>query len=70
MRLRNISGIIIIDFINMKEMNNIKELISYLEHELSKDETKVTYVDMTPLGLVELTRKKESKPLILSDFGL
>jgi ribonuclease G len=67
-RLRNISGIIIIDFINMKEIESIKELLDYLKKQLDKDEVKVTFVDMTPLGLVELTRKKEAKPLTLQDF--
>ena len=67
-RLRNISGIIIIDFINMKEIESIKELLDYLKKQLDKDEVKVTFVDMTPLGLVELTRKKEAKPFTLQDF--
>lgn len=67
-RLRNISGIIIIDFINMKQIESIKELLDYLKNQLIKDEVKVTFVDMTPLGLVELTRKKEAKPLTLQDF--
>lgn len=67
-RLRNISGIIIIDFINMKSSDSIRELIEYLKTELSRDEIRVTYVDMTPLGLVELTRKKEARPLAINDF--
>ena len=67
-RLRNISGIIIIDFISMKKAESIKELIDHLKRQLEKDEVRVTYVDMTPLGLVELTRKKEAKPLSVQDF--
>lgn len=68
LRLRNISGIIIIDFINLKSSEDIKELINHLKVELSKDEKRVTYVDMTSLGLVELTRVKGERPLTLSDF--
>lgn len=68
LRLRNMSGIIIIDFINLKSSEDIKELINHLKVELSKDEKRVTYVDMTSLGLVELTRVKGERPLTLSDF--
>jgi len=69
LRLRNISGIIIIDFISMKDTENIRELIGYLKSFLSFDEKRVTYVDMTPLGLVELTRVKGERPLTLADFN-
>lgn len=67
-RLRNISGIIIIDFISMKEAEYNNELIKCLKAELENDEVSTKYVDITPLGLVELTRKKISRPLALSDF--
>ena len=67
-RLRNFSGIIIIDFINMKDNNKISELISYLKNELSKDEVVVKYVDITALGLVEITRKKILSPYSLKMF--
>ena len=69
LRLRNISGIIIIDFISMKDTEDIRELIGYLKSFLSFDEKRVTYVDMTPLGLVELTRVKGERPLTLADFN-
>ena len=69
LRLRNISGIIIIDFISMKDTEYIRELIGYLKSFLSFDEKRVTYVDMTPLGLVELTRVKGERPLTLADFS-
>ena len=52
----------------MKKAESIKELIDHLKRQLEKDEVRVTYVDMTPLGLVELTRKKEAKPLSVQDF--
>lgn len=69
LRLRNLSGIIIIDFISMKDADDIRELVGYLKGELSRDEKRVTYIDMTPLGLVELTRVKGEKPLTLADFS-
>ena len=68
LRLRNMSGIIIIDFINLKDAEDIKELINHLKAELLKDEKRVTYVDMTSLGLVELTRVKGERPLTMADF--
>ncbi len=68
LRLRNISGIIIIDFISMKDADDIRELINCLKTALSQDEKRVTYIDMTPLGLVELTRVKGERPLTIEDF--
>lgn len=62
LKLRNLSGIIIVDFINMK--NNEKEqLINYLKHLCKKDSVKTDVIDITPLGLVEITRKKINKTL-------
>ena len=52
----------------MKQSENVRELVEHLKREIAKDEIKVNYVDMTSLGLVELTRKKESHPLTLNDF--
>lgn len=63
LRLRNISGIIIIDFIDMKQEEHRKELLSYLKQEVQTDPVPVQVVDMTKLELVELTRKKVSKSL-------
>ena len=63
LKLRNLSGIIIIDFIsqNTKEQDN--ELLSYLSSLVRKDSIKTHVIDMTPLGLVEVTRKKIHKSL-------
>jgi len=61
--LRNLSGIILIDFIDMKEEENNNELINYLRTLASCDSVKTTVVDMTALGLIEITRKKMHKPL-------
>lgn len=62
-RLRNLSGIIIIDFIDMELKKNKELLMEELEEYFKKDPVKTTLVDMTALGLVEVTRKKVRKPL-------
>lgn len=61
-RLRNLSGIIIIDFIDMESPDLQKELLCCLEKEIQKDSVRTVLVDMTKLQLVELTRKKVKKP--------
>ena len=63
LRLRNISGIIIIDFIDLKNKEDKQELLSYLSQQVKADPIPVQVVDMTKLDLVELTRKKVSKNL-------
>lgn len=62
-RLRNLSGMILIDFINMDLAEHKEALIRVLKEELSKDSVKTNYIDTTGLGLVELTRKKVRKSL-------
>jgi ribonuclease G len=57
-RLRNLSGIIIVDFINMKNSDQEVELLNYLRDLTAADPVPTKVVDMTPLGLVEITRKK------------
>lgn len=63
LRLRNISGIIIVDFINMDNKEYEKKLILELKQLLKLDSVPSNYVDMTSLGLVEITRKKVRKPV-------
>ncbi len=63
LRLRNISGMIIVDFINMKSKEYMDELVSVLKEEIKKDSVTCTFMDVTKLGLVELTRKKTYKSL-------
>lgn len=63
LRLRNLSGIIVVDFIDMEEALKRKQLISFLSEQIRLDPVKTTFVDMTKLNLVELTRKKVRKPL-------
>ena len=58
LRLRNISGIIIVDFINMNHMSHKNELLSILKEETKYDPCRVTVHDYTKLGLVEITREK------------
>lgn len=62
-KLRNLSGIIIIDFIDLKEKSDKDLLLKTFNELLIKDSVKTTLVDMTPLNLVEITRKKVRKPL-------
>lgn len=57
-RLRDISGIIIIDFIDMKKDSDIALVLENLEKNLKCDRNRANIVDITKLGLVELTRKK------------
>ena len=63
LRLRNLSGIILIDFINMKSPKHKKELMENLQAYLNRDPVKGTVVDMTSLNIVEVTRKKVRKSL-------
>lgn len=65
LRLRNLSGMILIDFIDMDSEENNRELMECLKHELAKDNVQARAVDMTKLGLIEVTRKKVRKPLYL-----
>lgn len=63
LKLRNLSGIIIVDFINMENEEYQAELIQELKKLLKQDCVPCNYVDITALGLVEITRKKVQKPV-------
>ncbi|MCR4716807.1 MAG: ribonuclease E/G [Lachnospiraceae bacterium] len=63
LRIRNYSGIIIVDFIDMDDEEHKEKLMSTLKKELIKDPVHARLVDITELGLVEITRKKIKKPL-------
>lgn len=63
LRLRNLSGIIVIDFINMDEEEDKQKLLSVLNEHFMKDKIKTTLIDMTKLNLVEVTRKKTEPPI-------
>lgn len=62
-RLRNLSGIIIVDFINMEEESMKEQLIQELKKMARLDRIQTTIVDFTALGLVEITRKKTKRSL-------
>ena len=62
-RLRNLSGIIMIDFIDMQSKDDEKELLQVMQHYLNGDSKKAVAVDITKLGIMEITRKKEKNPI-------
>lgn len=62
-RLRNLSGIILVDFINLDDKEKWEELLNYFKGYLRKDPIQTVLVDVTKLQLVEITRKKVRKPL-------
>ena len=57
-RLRDIGGIILIDFIDMDKETQKEELLEFMREHVRLDRTKTNIVDITSLGLVEITRKK------------
>ena len=57
LRLRDIGGIIVIDFIDMANPKNRQSVEDALRHELERDRTKTYVVEISPLGLVEMTRQ-------------
>ena len=62
-RLRNLTGIIIVDFINMKSEDDKERLLQELRHFVSGDHIHTQVIDMTPLGLVEITRQRGCRSL-------
>lgn len=66
LKIRNYSGMIMVDFINMESDEDNKTLLESLDRWLKEDRIYTRLVDMTALGIVEITRKKVSRPL--SDF--
>jgi ribonuclease G len=63
LRLRNLGGIIIIDFIDMQEPEHARQVLRALEKHVERDHTKVTVSELTSLGLVQLTRKRTRESL-------
>jgi len=63
LRLRNVGGIVIIDFIDMYKDENRKAVLRQLAGSLEADKTRTRLLGFTSLGLVEMTRKKSRKPL-------
>ena len=58
LRARNLSGIILVDFINLRKKEHERQLVEYMRSLLKKDSITADVVDMTGLGLMEITRKK------------
>jgi ribonuclease E len=69
LRLRDIGGIIVIDFIDMEVRQNRQEVATILRSALSRDKTPTQVFDVSELGLVEMTRKRVGEGLVetLSD---
>ena len=65
LRLRNISGIIIVDFIDMKSEDSKQLLMKQLKTKAANDEIRTSIIDMTRLNLVEITRKKTRERIII-----
>jgi ribonuclease G len=63
LRLRNLGGIIIIDFIDMEESEHRRQVIQALERALAEDHVKTNISSVSPLGLVEMTRKRTRESL-------
>ncbi len=63
LRLRNLGGIIIIDFIDMKEEEHKCQVLRALEKSLARDHTKTQISEVSALGLVEMTRKRTRESL-------
>jgi ribonuclease G len=63
LRLRNLGGIIIIDFIDMEELEHRRQVIQALEKALAADHVKTSISSVSPLGLVEMTRKRTRESL-------
>jgi ribonuclease G len=63
LRLRNLGGIIIIDFIDMEHEDHKRQVLKSLEKHLDKDHAKTQVCEVSPLGLVEMTRKRTRESL-------
>ena len=63
LRLRNLGGIIVIDFIDMNDAEHRRQVLRQLEKSLTHDHAKSTVYDFSPLGLVEMTRKRTTESL-------
>ena len=68
LRARNLSGIILVDFINMRKNAHKQQLMEYMKSLLKQDNVIADVVDMTGLGLVEITRKKIN-PSFCEQYG-
>lgn len=63
LRLRNLGGIVIVDFIDMLDEDHKRQVVRAFEKALARDRSKVHLSEISPLGLVELTRKRTRESL-------
>ena len=63
LRLRNLGGIIIIDFIDMEDEDHQRQVLRTLEKQLERDHAKTNIIGITELGLVQMTRKRTRESL-------
>ncbi len=66
LRLRDIGGIIVIDFVDMENRRNRAEVVRVFREELARDKTRTQVYDISDLGLVEMTRKRIGEGLLES----
>ena len=64
LRLRDIGGIIVVDFIDMEDADNRDQLLKAFKSELGKDRSRTQVFDISPLGLVQMTRKNVSTGIV------
>ncbi|MDP8213406.1 MAG: Rne/Rng family ribonuclease [Candidatus Zapsychrus exili] len=69
LRLRDLGGIIVIDFIDMVTENHRRRIVDALKRELSRDTAKTEVYRISPLGLVEMTRARTGKTVESISFG-
>jgi len=63
LRLRNLGGIIVLDFIDMQDATHRETVLAELRKALARDRTRTSVSDFSPLGLVEMTRKRTRESL-------
>lgn len=66
LRLRDLGGIIVLDFIDMYNADHKRQVMETLEERLKRDRTRTRVVHLSPLGLVEMTRKRTGQSLLQS----
>ncbi|WP_339011631.1 ribonuclease E/G [Fusobacterium animalis] len=62
-KLRNLAGIVIVDFIDMKKFSDRKKVLEEFKKYLSEDKAEINSVEYTNLGLIQFTRKRQGKEL-------
>lgn len=63
LRLRNLSGVIVVDFIDMQQDEHRQQLLECMQKETAQDRAKVSIEGLTRLGLMEITRRREGEQL-------